>query len=110
MTLRLLGPKGRVSPNVPIDGICSKPFQETCHDLDTLLPSVPPVYRLCICLITYPLRTWVLPQEFSGGQPASGHAFSLSFSLFSSLLFLDLGLPLLFSVIKGIGGYLDHLI
>ena len=31
-------------------------------------------------------------------------------SFFSSLLFLDLGLPLLFSVIKGIGGYLDHLI
>ena len=30
--------------------------------------------------------------------------------LFSSLLFLDLGLPLLFSVIKDIGGCLDHLI
>ena len=30
--------------------------------------------------------------------------------LFLSLLLLGLGLPLLFSVIKGIGGCLDHLI
>ena len=30
--------------------------------------------------------------------------------LFPSLPFLGLGLPLLFSVIKGIGGCLDHLI
>ena len=30
--------------------------------------------------------------------------------LFLYFHFLDLGLPLLFSVIKGIGGWLDHLI
>ena len=30
--------------------------------------------------------------------------------LFTSLPFLSLGFPLLFSVIKGFGGWLDHLV
>ena len=66
--------------------------------MDTLWPNVLPVYRLGICLIPCPLGTQRLPQDFPGGQPASGHALSLSF-----LPFLGLGLPLLFSVTKVLG-------
>ena len=38
-------------PNVSIDGICSKLFQETCHGLDTLWPNASPVHRLGIWLV-----------------------------------------------------------
>ena len=56
-----LGSLGRVPPNVQIDGICSKQFQETCHGLDTLWLSVLLVYRLGICLVPCPSRTQGLP-------------------------------------------------
>ena len=67
-----LGSLGRVPPNVQIDGICSKQFQETCHGLDTLWPNALPVHRLGIWLVLCHLRTQGLPLGFPGGQPASG--------------------------------------
>ena len=69
-------------PNVPIDGICSKPFWEICHGLDTLWPDALPVYRLSTCLLHYPSSTRGFPLGFPGGRPASGDALFLSFSPF----------------------------
>ena len=82
-------------------------FIESCfrrgHSLDTLWPSVSPVYTLDICLVLQGLRV-CHRASLEGGQHLDMSC------LFPSLLFLSLGLPLLFSVIKGIGGCLDHLI
>ena len=100
-----LGPKGRVPPSVPIDGICSKPFEETCQGLDTLWPNVLPVYRLTFvsCLVLEGLR--VCHRASLEGSQHLGMP-----CLFPFIPLLGLGLLLLFSVIKGIGGCLDHLI
>ena len=72
--------------------------------MDTLWPNVLPVYRLGICLMPCPLGTQRLPQDFPGGQPASGHALSLSFSSFPGPWPPS---PVL--CYKSIGGCLDHL-
>ena len=102
LTLRLLGPEGRVPSNVRIDGICSKPFEESCQGLDTLAQ----------CPTCLQIRH--LPPALSFKD--SGFAFlegcqHLCIACFFPILpFLGLCLPFLFSVIKGIGGGLDHLI
>ena len=80
MTLRLLGSQGRVLPDVPVDGIYSKPFEETCHGSDTLWPDAPLVYSLGICPMPCPSRTQVCYKASLEGRPASGHTLSLSFS------------------------------
>ena len=66
----------------------------------TLFANVPLVYRLGICLMPCPLRT----QSLHGGQHLGMPC------LFPFLPFLGLGLLLLFSVIKSIGGCLDRLV
>ena len=80
MTLRLLGPKGQVPPSVLIDGICSKPFEDTCHCLDTLWPNALPVsdQAFVSCLVLQGLRD-CHRTSLEGGQHL-GHALSLSFS------------------------------
>ena len=103
LTFWLLGPYGKVPPNVPVDGICSKPFYETCHGLDTLWPNALPVYKLGICLVLQGLRV-CHRSSLEGGQHLGTPC------LFPSLPLFGLGLLLLFSLIKGIGGCLDHLI
>ena len=67
--------------------------------MDTLWPNVP-ITHLSPALSFKDLG---FAMGFPGGRPASGHA-----CLFPFLPFLGLGSPLLFSVIKGIGGYLDQ--
>ena len=63
--------------------------------MDTLWPNVP-ITHLSPALSFKDLG---FVMGFPGGRPASGHA-----CLFPFLPFLGLGSPLLFSVIKGIGG------
>ena len=71
----------------------------------TLWPNILPVYRLGIypCLVLQRLRVFHRV-SLEGGQHLGMPC------LFSFLPLLGPGLPLLFSVIKGIGGCLDHLI
>ena len=85
-------------PNVPIDGICRRLVM-----VWTLWPNALPVYRLGICLVLQGLGV-CHRASLEGGQHLGMPC------LFPSLPRLGLGLPLLFSIIKGIGGYLDHLI
>ena len=67
----------------------------------TLWPNVLPAYRLGSVL----QRLGFCHGDFLEGGQHVGMPCLLPF-----LPFLSLGLPLLFSVIKGIGGCLDHLI
>ena len=84
-------------------------FEASCFrrlaSLETLWPNIPPVYRLGIYLMP-------ILQELRVCHRASlegGHNLGVPF-LFPSHPFLGLGLLLLFSVIKDIGGCLDHVI
>ena len=73
--------------------------------MGTLLPNASPVYRLGICLVPCPSRT----QDLIRASLEGGQHLGMPY-LFPFLPLLGLGLPLLFSVTKGIGGCLDYLI
>ena len=103
LTLRQVGPEGS-------NGVCIKPFQETCHlpnskEFGNSLVQYPACLqvRIASCLVLQGLR--VYHRASLKGSQHLGMPCLVPF-----LPFLCLGLPLLFSIRKDILGCLDHLI